>query len=225
MTDQITSVLIADDELTFRSGLHALLGSVASLALIGDASTGAEAIQIAAERQPDIILMDIHMPGVNGIDATRQIVATSPHIGVLMLTMFEDDDSVFAAMRAGARGYLLKGALKAEILRAITAVSSGEVIFGAAIAQRMIRYFTSRKPTESVSAFPDLTDREREVLNLVAQGINNPEIARRLVITGKTVRNYISNIFEKLQVVDRSEAIIKAREAGLGQSSGVSRRH
>lgn len=213
--DPPTTILIAEDEPTFRSGLHVLLRSVAGLELVGDAGTGAEAIHLAAKLQPDIILMDINLPLVNGIDATRQILATSPHIGVLMLTMFEDDDSIFTALRAGARGYLLKGALKAEILRAITAVSSGEVIFGAAIARRMIRYFTGLKPAES-AVFPDLTDREREVLGLIAQGVNNAEIARRLTITGKTVRNYISNIFAKLQVADRAEAIIKAREAGLG---------
>lgn len=176
----------------------------------------AERVRLAARLQPDIILMDINMPEVNGIDATRQILATSSHIGVLMLTLFEDD-SVFAAMRAGARGYLLKGALKAEILRAITAVSSGEVIFGAAIAQRMIRYFTNRRPIEPAAIFPELTGREREVLNLIAQGVNNAEIARRPVITGTTVRNYITSIFTKLQVTDRAEAIIKAREAGLGR--------
>lgn len=146
MIEQPTSILIADDEPAFRGGLHALLRSVAGLELVGDAGTDAEAIRLAAELQPDIILMDINMPEVNGIDATRQILATSPHIGTLMLTMFEDDDSVFAAMRAGARGYLFKGALRAEIPRAIMAVSSGEIIFGAAIAQRMIRYFTSLKP-------------------------------------------------------------------------------
>lgn len=217
MTEQLTSILIADDEPAFRGGLHALLRSVAGLELIGDAGTGGEAIRLAAELQPDIILMDINMPEVNGIEATRQILATSPHIGVLMLTMFEDDDSVFAALRAGARGYLLKGALKAEMLRAITAVSSGEVIFGAAIAQRMIRYFTSLKPIGPAAVFPELTERERAVLSLIAQGANNAEIARRLVITGKTVRNYITNIFTKLQVADRAEAIIKAREAGLGR--------
>lgn len=210
------SVLIADDEPAFRGGLRALLKSAADLALVGDAATGDEAIRRAADLQPDIILMDINMPGVNGIEATRRILTTSPHIGILMLTMFEDDDSMFAAMRAGARGYLLKGALKAEILRAIQAVSSGEIIFGAAIAQRMMRYFAGLRPVEPVSLFPELTDRERELLSLIAQGLNNAEIADRLSLSGKTVRNHITNIFSKLQVVDRAQAIVRAREAGLG---------
>lgn len=217
MSIPTTTILIADDEPAFRSGLRALLRTVSGITLVGDARSGDEAICLATELQPDIILMDINMPGVNGIEATRQILAVSPHIGVLMLTMFEDDDSVFAAMRAGARGYVLKGALKAEILRAIESVAGGEVIFGAAIAQRMIRYFTGLPPAMPTTIFPELTDRERDVLSLIAQGFSNPEIARRLSITGKTVRNYITNIFAKLQVVDRAEAIVKARDAGLGR--------
>jgi DNA-binding NarL/FixJ family response regulator len=210
------SILIADDEPAFRGGLRALLKSADALDLCGDAATGHDAVRLAADLQPDIILMDIKMPGLNGIEATRRILATSPHIGILMLTMFEDDDSVFAAMRAGARGYLLKGALKAEILRAIQTVSSGGVVFGAAIAQRMMRYFTTLKPIEPAELFPELTEREREILNLVAQGYNNAEIAQRLVLSDKTVRNHISNIFSKLQVADRAQAIVRAREAGLG---------
>ena len=210
-----TSILIADDEPTFRSGLRALLKSVNELVLVGDAETGSEAIHQAEELQPDIILMDINMPGVNGIEATRRILNTSPHIGILILTMFEDDDSVFAAMRAGARGYLLKGALKAEILRAIQTVSGGGVVFGAAIAQRMMRYFAGVKPIESSDLFPELTDREREILGFIAEGRNNNEIAQRLVLSGKTIRNHITNIFSKLQVVDRAQAIVRARDAGL----------
>jgi DNA-binding NarL/FixJ family response regulator len=213
------AILIADDEPAFRGGLRALLRSVATFDLIGDAATGDEAIHLAATLQPDIILMDINMPGVNGIEATRRILTTSPHIGILILTMFEDDDSVFAALRAGARGYLLKGAPKAEILRAIQAVSSGEVIFGAAIAQRMVRYFTSLKPIEPLSLFPELTEREREILTLISQGLNNAEITQRLSLSAKTVRNYITNIFSKLQVADRAQAIVRAREAGLGAKS------
>ncbi|MEW6086085.1 MAG: response regulator transcription factor [Chloroflexota bacterium] len=212
-----TSILIADDEPAFRSGLRALLKSADELALVGDAETGSEAIRLAAELQPDIILMDINMPGVNGIEATRRILNTSPHIGILILTMFEDDDSVFAAMRAGARGYLLKGTLKAEILRAIQTVGGGGVVFGAAIAQRMMRYFAGVKPIESSDLFPELTDREREILGLIAEGRNNNEIAQRLVLSGKTIRNHITNIFSKLQVADRAQAIVRAREAGLGK--------
>jgi DNA-binding NarL/FixJ family response regulator len=211
------SILIADDEPAFRSGLRALLKSADELALVGDAKTGGEAIRLAAELQPDIILMDINMPGVNGIEATRRILNTSPHIGILILTMFEDDDSVFTAMRAGARGYLLKGALKAEILRAIQTVSGGGVVFGAAIAQRMMRYFAGINPVEPSDLFPELTDREREILGWIAQGLNNTEIAQRLTLSGKTIRNHITNIFSKLQVADRAQAIVRARDAGLGK--------
>ena len=209
------SILIADDEPAFRSGLRALLKSTDDLALVADATTGSEALRLAAELQPDIILMDINMPGVNGIEATRRILTTSPHIGILILTMFEDDDSVFAAMRAGARGYLLKGALKAEMLRAIQTVSGGGVVFGAAIAQRMMRYFTGLKPIEPADLFPELTDREREILGLIAQGYTNAEMAQRLTLSGKTIRNHITNIFSKLQVADRAQAIVRARDAGL----------
>jgi DNA-binding NarL/FixJ family response regulator len=212
-----TSVLIADDEPAFRSGLRALLKSENELALLGEAETGGEAIRLANDLQPDIILMDINMPGVNGIEATRRVLNTSPHIGILILTMFEDDDSVFAAMRAGARGYLLKGALKAEILRAIQTVGGGGVVFGAAIAQRMMRYFAGVKPLEPSDLFPELTDREHEILRLIAEGRNNNEIAQRLVLSGKTVRNHITNIFSKLQVADRAQAIVRARDAGLGK--------
>jgi DNA-binding NarL/FixJ family response regulator len=212
-----TSILIADDEPAFRSGLRALLKSANELALVGDAATGGEVIRLAADLQPDIILMDINMPGVNGIEATRRILNTSPHIGILILTMFEDDDSVFTAMRAGARGYLLKGTLKAEILRAIQTVSGGGVVFGAAIAQRMMRYFAGVKPTESSDLFPELTDREREILSLISEGHNNAQIAQRLTLSSKTIRNHITNIFSKLQVADRAQAIVRARDAGLGK--------
>ena len=158
------------------------------------------------------------MPELNGIEATRQIVARSPHVGVLVLTMFEDDDSVFAAMRAGARGYLLKGAGPGEIARAIRAVGSGEAIFGPDVARRVMDYFTTPRPELAAMAFPELTDREREVLELIAQGRNNQWIARHFVLSPKTVRNHVSNIFTKLQVADRAEAIVRAREAGLGQA-------
>jgi len=211
------SILIADDEPAFRSGLRALLKSANELALVGEAATGGEVIRLAAELQPDIILMDINMPGINGIEATRRILNTSPHIGIIILTMFEEDDSVFTAMRAGARGYMLKGALKAEILRAIQTVGGGGVVFGAAIAQRMMRYFAGIKPVEPSDLFPELTDREREILSLIAQGRNNAEIAQRLTLSGKTIRNHITNIFSKLQVADRAQAIIRARDAGLGK--------
>ncbi|HEY7348628.1 MAG TPA: response regulator transcription factor [Ktedonobacterales bacterium] len=207
-------ILIADDHPLFRDGVRTLLQSVQETEVVGEASTGEEAIAQAAALQPDVILMDLHMPGLNGIEATRAILHTSPHIGILVLTMFEEDDSVFAAMRAGARGYLLKGADQAEILRAIHAVSHGEAIFSPAIAERLTQYFAALGQASLPQAFPELTDREREVLGLLAQGCSNSEIASRLVLSQKTVRNHVSNIFNKLQVADRAQAIIRAREAG-----------
>ena len=209
-------VLIADDHPIFRDGMRGLLESVPDTEVVGEASSGEEAIALAAALQPDVILMDLKMPGCNGIEATRRILATSPHIGVLVVTMFEDDDSVFAAMRAGARGYLLKGANQAETLRAIRAVGNGEAIFGPAIAQRLIGFFAAPAPTVPAQVFPDLTEREREVLALIAEGRGNQEIADQLFLSLKTVRNHVSNIFSKLQVADRAEAIVRAREAGMG---------
>ena len=210
-------VLIAEDSAPFRQGLRSLLQSVDALEVVGEATSGQAAIQLAGQLQPDIVLMDLQMPGLNGIEATRQIVYTSPHISILMLTMFEDDESVFAALRAGARGYLLKGALKAEIVRAIQGVASGEAIFGPTIARRLMQYFLAPRPAAPPQAFPELTEREREILDLIAQHHTNVEIAERLSLAPKTVRNHVSNIFTKLQVIDRAQAIIRAREAGLGQ--------
>ncbi len=216
MMEQI-HILIADDHAHFREGLRALLLSAPEIVVVGEAAAGDAAITAATRLQPDVILMDINMPGVNGIEATRRILHTSPHISILILTMFEDDDSVFAALRAGARGYLLKGALKAEILRAVRSVVSGEAIFGSAIARRLMQFFaTPRADPGPAAAFPELTERERELLELVAQHLTNPEIANRLHLSPKTVRNHVSNIFSKLQVVDRAEAIMRARQAGLG---------
>ncbi|HEX7733928.1 MAG TPA: response regulator transcription factor [Ktedonobacteraceae bacterium] len=214
-------VLIADDHAPFREGLRALLRSEVDIETVGEAATGREAIARVADLQPDVILMDLHMPDGNGIEATHSILASSPHINILVLTMFEDDDSVFAALQAGARGYLLKGALKAEILRAIRGVSQGEAIFGPTIAKRLMSYFAMLKPSVSlplppVQAFPELTEREQEILALIAQHLTNSEIAERLVLSPKTVRNHVSNIFSKLQVATRAQAIIRAREAGWG---------
>ncbi len=213
-------ILIADDHRLFRAGLRALLGSIAGLEVVGEATTGGEAIRQAQALQPDVMLMDIQMPDMNGIDATRAITAASPHLGVLMVTMFEDDESVFAAMRAGARGYVLKGADQEEMVRVIRAVGKGEALFGPAIARRLTQFFAQPRPALPPTVFPELTDREREILALLAQGYNNGEIAARLNLAVKTVRNHISNIFNKLQVVDRAQAIIRAREAGLGSSAG-----
>jgi DNA-binding NarL/FixJ family response regulator len=215
-----TRVLIADDNPSFREGLNALLLSAPDLEVVGEAEDSEKAVSIAAELQPDVVLMDLNMPGRGGIEATRQILNTSPHVSVLVISMFEDDDSVFAALQAGARGYLLKGAPKAEILRAIGAVTSGEAIFGPTIARRLMDYFATPRPKSAPpEAFPELTEREREILSFVAQHQTNPEIARRLHLSQKTVRNHVSNIFAKLQVADRAQAIIRAREAGLGQDN------
>lgn len=208
------SILIADDNAEFREGLRALCESVDEFTVIGEAVTGEEAVSMAARLQPDVILMDINMPQANGIEATRKILHSSPHIGILMLTMFDDDDSVFAAVRAGARGYVLKGALKTEVVRAVRSISSGDAIFGATIARKMMNYFSSPRPPAPPQTFPELT--EREILLLMAQHLTNPEIAQRLSISEKTVRNQVSNIFNKLQVADRAQAIIRAREAGYG---------
>jgi len=212
-------ILIADDHPLFREGLRALLGVAPDAEVVGEAATGDEAVAQAMALQPDVILMDVQMPRMNGIEATRRIIHASPHIGVIVVTMLEDDDSVFAAMRAGARGYVLKGADKAEILSTIRAVAGGAALFGPAIAQRLKSFFGSLgAATHSAPplAFPELTDREREVLDLIAQGHNNAAIAERLSLSPKTVGNHISNIFNKLQVADRAHAIIRAREAGLG---------
>ena len=211
--DKLT-ILIADDHPVFRKGLRALLVSMPTTELVGEATTGEEAINLAEKLQPDIILMDLQMPGGGGLPAIRQIVQTSPHIRILVVTMFEDDDSVFAAMRAGARGYILKDMDDEEITRAILAVGHGEAIFSPAIAQRMMSFFSTRSALPS-DIFPELTESERNVLRLMAQGENNEAIAQQLVLSTKTVRNYVSNIFSKLQVADRAQAIVKARDAGL----------
>ena len=216
---ELIRVLIADDHPHFRDGLRALLVSAPDLEVVGEAGDGEQAISLAAKLQPDVILMDLNMPGMGGIEATRRILRTSPHIAVLVISMFEDDDSVFTALQAGARGYLLKGALKAEILRSIRAVASGEAIFGPSIAKRLIQYFATPRPSAPPDAFPELTDREHEILALIARHDTNPEIAKRLYLSPKTVRNHVSNIFTKLHVSDRAQAIIRAREAGLGQDS------
>ena len=208
-------ILIADDHPVFRYGLRALLAAEPTTEVIGEATTGEEAIAKVSSLQPDVILMDLNMPVVNGIEATRRILEMTPHLSILVLTMFDDDDSIFAAMRAGARGYLLKGAGGEETMRAIHAVSSGEAIFSPAVARKLMQYFGARRPTAPPQAFPELTEREREILTLIAQGYTNAAIAEKLVLSPKTVRNHVSNIFSKLQVADRAEAIIRARDAGL----------
>jgi DNA-binding NarL/FixJ family response regulator len=212
-------VLIADDHPFYREGVRTMLSVVPEIEIVGEAASGDEAIVQAATLQPDVILMDLKMPGINGVEATRRIRETSPQIGVLVLTMFEANESVFAAMRAGARGYLLKDVNQDEVARAIKAVSRGEAIFSPAIASRLIHYFAALKPAAANLAFPELSDREQEILQLIAQGYNNVTIAERLLLRTKTVQNHVSNIFSKLQVVDRAQAIVRAREAGLGLES------
>lgn len=208
-------VLIVDDHTLFRDGLVGLLNSVDDIEVVGTAQDGQEAVHKAGESQPDVILMDILMPELNGIEATRAIIKDNPHMGVIMLTMFEDDESVFSAMRAGARGYILKGADQDDVLLAIRAVYRGEALFGPSIAARLMDFFTI-PPSEPPQTFPELTEREHEILALIAQGMSNHEIAERLNISLKTVRNHVSNIYNKMQVTDRVQAVLRAREAGLG---------
>ncbi len=213
-----TTVVIADDHPMIRQGLRLTLDDLPGIQVIGEATTGRQAVQLAESLQPDVLIMDINMPEGNGIDATRALAQSSPHVNVLILTMFDDDASVFQAMRAGARGYLLKGAGEDEIERAVRGVADGEAIFGPAIAQRVLDFLSGTTPRQ-VAAFPELSEREREVLSLLAEGRSNPDIARRLFLSPKTVRNHVSNIFTKLQVADRAQAIIKARDAGLGTAA------
>jgi DNA-binding NarL/FixJ family response regulator len=207
-------VLLADDHPVFRFGLKALIGAAPDLAVVGEATSGEEAVTLAVNLQPDVIVMDVNMPGLNGLEATRRVLQTSPHIAILVITMF-DDDSVFAAMQAGARGYLLKGAEPEATLRAIRTVANGEAIFSPAAARRVMDFFARRAPNTPPQVLPELTDRERELLALLAQGLTNTAIAERLSLSPKTVRNHVSNIFSKLQVADRAQAILRAKEAGL----------
>jgi DNA-binding NarL/FixJ family response regulator len=218
-------LLIVDDHALFREGLRALFSAIDDIELVGEATTGDEAVDIVEELQPDVILMDIDMPGMSGVEATRSILHKTPSTGIIMVTMLEDDASVFSAMRAGARGYVLKGAQPDELLQTIRAVANGQALFGPAIASRMMRFFSEHsarfKTSRREEAFPELTPRELEVLELIAQGDKNSQIAEKLVITDKTVRNHITNIFSKLQVTDRAQAIIKARDAGLADNDMV----
>lgn len=212
-------LMIADDHRLFREGIKALLAVTEDIEIVGEAEDGESALNQCRELHPDVILMDINMPGLNGIRATEQILEVQPQTRIVMLTMLEDDASVFNAMRVGARGYLLKGADPQEVLSVIRAVADGQALFGPAIAARLMTYFKelSAKPSASQAGtpFPELTDRELEVLRLIAQGLNNQEIAQKLFLSPKTVRNHITNIFSKLQVADRAQAIVRAREAGL----------
>jgi DNA-binding NarL/FixJ family response regulator len=210
-------ILIADDHPVFRFGLRALLEAEEDTEVIGEATSGREAVDLAAELRPDVILMDLNMPELNGLEATRQIIKANPETGILVITMF-DDDTVIAAMRAGARGYILKGSEGSETLRAIRAVANGEGIFSPVIADRMMSFISRPAEVERNRPFPELTSREYEVLALIAAGLTNTAIAERLVLSPKTVRNHVSNIFGKMEVSDRAKAIVRAREAGLGKA-------
>jgi DNA-binding NarL/FixJ family response regulator len=217
MSDEPTRVVLVDDHPVYRDGLRMLLESIDEVEVVAVAEDGAEAIGVVEQADPDVVVMDVQMPGLDGIAATRELTARHPHLAVVVLTMSEDDETVFSAMRAGARGYLVKGSSQHEIVRAIRSVDSGELVFGAAVAQRVAAYFAGRVPTPDAPAFPQLTEREREILDLLAAGRSNPQIAQTLFLSPKTVRNNVSNIFAKLQVADRSEAIVRARDAGLGR--------
>ncbi len=211
-------VLLADDHRFFRDGVRSLLSSVDGFEVVGEASNGDEAVTLAATVAPHVILMDLQMPGLNGIEATRRVLEANDKIGVIILTMFEDMDSVLSAMRAGARGYILKDADEDELIRSVRAVASGEALFGPAVAKRLLHYISDTAPSAARSAFPELTEREREVLMLLSQGMSNQEVADRMSLSLKTARNHVSSILSKLNVVDREAAIVRARAAGLGAS-------
>jgi DNA-binding NarL/FixJ family response regulator len=208
-------VVLADDHPVVRAGLAALLGSLHGIKVVGVASDGREAVREVVLQRPNVAVLDLQTPGQDGFAATREIARVAPEVAVLVLTMFDDDDSVFAAMRAGARGYVVKGAEQEEIGRAIRAVASGEAIFGPGIAQRVLRFFAAPPPA-AADPFPELTAREREILDLLAAAMPNSTIATRLGLSPKTVANHLSSIFTKLQVADRAQAILRARDAGLG---------
>ena len=214
MSPDPVHVLLADDHPVYRDGLAGLLGATTDLVVVGLAATGREAVELAASLTPDVVVLDLNMPELNGVDAARQIVGTAPHTAVLILTMYDDDALVFQAIQAGARGYLLKSADPDTVLAAVRSVARGEAIFGAALAQRLSQWFTSMD--EHRGPFVQLTPRENQALNLIARGWGNPAIADRMGVSPKTVRNLVSNIFAKLQVADRAAAIAKARDAGLG---------
>jgi len=207
-------VLIVDDHAQFRAGLRALLATAPEVEVCGEAASGEEALVAIEAHQPDVVLLDLTMPGIGGIAATERIAQAHPHVRVLVLSMANDDESILAALRAGARGYVLKGARRAEIIRSVRVVADGEAIFGPAIAARLTGYFTAPEPAPTGP--PGLTEREREILDLIARHLTNPQIAERLGLSQKTVRNHVSSIFTKLRVADRAQAIMVARDAGMG---------
>lgn len=211
-------LLVVDDSAVFREGLLALLATIADVEVVGQASSGEQGVEQAVALQPDVVLMDLSMPGAGGVEATRTLVSASPHIAVLVLTMDDHNDSVVAAMRAGARGYLLKGTRQEGLLHAIHTVRDGGAVFGPAIARRLIALLTPDSAAPTDPSFGNLTPRERQILEHIARGHSNAQIAEQLGLSRKTVRNHVSSVFAKLQVGDRPTAIIKAREAGLGSA-------
>jgi DNA-binding NarL/FixJ family response regulator len=219
MPEDPIRVVLVDDHPVYRDGLSMLLESMEGVDVVATAADGEEAIAVVDGADADVVVMDVQMPRLDGIAATREVVSRHPHLAVVVLTMSEDDETVFAAMRAGARGYLVKGASQHEILSAIRAVDRGELVFGAAIARRVAEFFAAGPATApAAEVLPQLTAREREILDLLAAGRSNPQIAQALFLSPKTVRNNVSNIFAKLQVADRAEAIVRARDAGLGRA-------
>jgi DNA-binding NarL/FixJ family response regulator len=221
VTTPLLTIVVAEDHPLYRRALVSLLDGHPGWHVVAEVEDGVGAVTAAHAEQPDVVLMDLKLPELDGIEATRRIVSASPHIAVLVLTMYDDDTSVFEAMRAGARGYLLKGADEGEIVRAVADVADGGAIFGAAVARRVVEFFAAPRPQAPPEVvFPQLTAREHEVLDLIAAGRSNADVADALVLSPKTVRNHVSNIFAKLHVVDRSAAIVKAREAGLGLHGG-----
>jgi DNA-binding NarL/FixJ family response regulator len=214
VTEEPIRILLADDHPVYLDGLAGLLSATTDLTVVGQAATGLQAVTLAESLTPDVVVLDLNMPELNGVDAARRIVGAAPHTAVLILTMYDDDALVFQAIQAGARGYVLKSADPGTVLAAIRSVAHGEAIFGAALAQRLSAWFSAMPGGRG--PFVQLTPREHEALELIARGWGNPAIAQRMSVSPKTVRNLVSNIFSKLQVADRAEAIAKAREAGLG---------
>ena len=220
MTEAVTPVVrvvLADDHPMVRYGITAVLADAPEVAVVGEAANGAELLAAVAELRPDVVVTDLDMPGMTGAEATRELRRTHPDVAVLVLTLHDDDESLFAALRAGARGYLLKGADRAELVRGILSVAGGEAVYGAAVATRIVQFFTGARDEYAAQVFPELTDRERDVLGLIASGKRNSEIATALGLSDKTVRNHVSNVLLKLLVPDRTAAALKARESGLGE--------
>ncbi|MEA2704582.1 MAG: hypothetical protein QOD63_2527 [Actinomycetota bacterium] len=215
----MTTVVVADDHPLVRQGLRAVLSAAGDIQVVGEASDGREAVALAVEVGPDVVVMDLQMPGLHGIEATRQILAHRPSTAILVLTMFDDDDTVFAAVGAGAAGYLLKGADGADIVTAVRAVAGGQAVFGAALARRLQAWFATPRPGPA-TPFPELTARERDILDHLAAGLSNAEIGARLYLSAKTVANNVSGILNKLHITQRSQAIVRARDAGLGRGGG-----